>query len=346
MKNRILFLPRNRHLWAYAKRAWFRGHSVRFEKVDLNDHWFMEYFDDEERMKRIYWPLFERHYYEWRTYFVRKRTDHVVVDRETNIEINAAVAAAQDFHIATSYVMHGCDIFDVPDRWRLMRYDYLYVPNQMTVDYMKSRFVTGRAEVLKFDRWASRPIPLPQIIDLKPRILFVPMMNHQDEFVEKSGCLLTNLERHNYLIKFWYAFGRLGHKVLWCHNPALDRVYNPMVRVLEENDEPFIKWVKKTPASYFGQVDLVITDVGSTLFFEAIWARKPIFCLYHEQSLSMKEGAKEMFNDSLKSFNDTTSIDTVLHNALSENLIQYLPVDFLLKEAGFPNAKLIWKEQY
>ena len=347
--NRILFLPKNRHLLYYAKRAVFRGHLPKFEPVDLEDGWHMPDFDDQEKMERVYVPKFKRHVERWCGKLDRIKPDFLVVDRETNIEINAAVNAAYSRSIPTCYVMHGSDIFDLPEeRDRLLRYDHLYLPNELNRRYFEEirEGSIYKPEIHKFNRWSVKAIKsLPE--KKSKTIMYVPMFNHQSEHVERSGCLLSNDERAEYNRVFFRTFLMYWrHKFLWCHDPKLDREFNKTFHFLNTLRGTNVKWVKGDPRKQFKRADAIITDVGSTVFFEAIGTGKPVLCLCHEQHWPLKATVHQVFEDSFDVFHSEEQQVELLFNFLNDpTMFDYRPYFFLLDELANPNDPLVWEER-
>ncbi|MFH1623606.1 MAG: hypothetical protein ABID54_00430 [Pseudomonadota bacterium] len=347
--NRILFLPASRHLRFYAKRAFLRGHWSIFKLVDLKDGWQMLDFEDLVKMEKEYWPRFYGHYGKWVRYFrEKKRIDFLVIERESNIEINAAVLAAQKFGIPVSYVMHGCDIFHHSDRKGLVDdYEYLYIPNEFNRRYFRE--FGGRAEIRKFNRHLPKKTTFSPGQRIK-KLLYIPMFNHPSDRVHVSGCLLSNEERHVYNLAFWETFVSSGCRVTWCHDPRLDREKpNLMVRHFESetSDMKRMRWVKRSKQKYFREADAIVVDVGSTAFFEAIGAGKPVLCLYHEKSIPLKVGVKDLFGNCLQSFSTVEEGVLKLKCFLQSGRLfeDYTPHDFLAQELENPNESLIWEEK-
>jgi hypothetical protein len=132
-------------------------------------------------------------------------------------------------------------------------------------------------------------------------------------------------------------------KFYCCHNPFRDAVPNKLVDHLMKWGNR-VMWLKGRPEQYFKKVDACITDVGSSFFFNAIRAKKPVLCLLHRKRVPIKLGTFGLFGRSIQLFISDNGMAYRLGQFLDSPMTDYIPTKYIESEQK-PNDPLVWEER-
>jgi len=345
--NRILFLPLNRQLLYFARRTFLKGHKVCFKvnPGNVRAGWKSENFVDHRELCKYYLSFEFTDKRDWFHYLLAKKINHVVTNVEDNKEIIHCLKAAKQLGIKTSYVMHGGGKiydYDFQKNWYTSGiYDYFYAKDNYTKNYI------GPPIARKFTR---KPLDYSDASYFKwqnnepKKVLFVPSQTSPEWYLEGSGLLLGNDEKAIYQSQILDVMEELKDiKFYWCHDKSRDAVPNKLIgRLLALGKYSNVKWVSGRSEKYFDKVDACMTDVGSSFFFNAIRARKPVLCLHHIRNVPFKRGTMEMFGDCIKFFNSELKYE--LWKFVTSKMIDYIPHNYIRTEQE-PNDPLVWEER-
>jgi len=358
--NRILFLPLNRNLLYFVIRAMMKGHSVYWkrwgieaqkgEKSDLQTNDFFDEVGLRENIRTncIHYRKWRRY---WSGYFRKKGINHLVTDIDGHTAVLAALDEAQAQGITTSYIAHGPgEIYYCSKRlkWYAAEvFDYYYAQTAYSENYIRS--YCGRTFAKKFSRGKVK-----YKFDKKARkgrktILYAPafiLVFHGDQYHGMS----TNEERVKWNLAILNILQKSDCNVLWCHNPNRDWFKNPLTdRLISASQSPGFKWVKKDACTQFKKADLVLTDIGASVFFEAIHAGKPTLCLHwmgEKEGPQLRPSTKTFLMNSVRKYSTYRQLYIELKRLIeTPYLYHYIPRKYLETELNRPNDSLVWEER-
>jgi hypothetical protein len=345
--NRILFIPLNRQLLYFYKRALFKGHLPFFKwnPGGVREGFRSENFVDHRELCN-YFPGgqagYKSHMY-WQRYLASRKITHIVTNVEDNKKIIDCFRVANGLGTITSYIMHGGGkIYDpqfLKDWYTSGIYDYFYAKDEYTKNSLYGDKVKARKWVKQLPRLYGKGF------EGKPKkVMFVPSQTSPEWFLEGSGVYLTNHEKYKYQLSLLKTMEkRKNTEFLWCHDDTRDAVPNEMIKHLAAlNDN--VEWVIDRPESYFKKVDACMTDVGSSFFFNAIRAGKPVLCLHHIKRVPFKLGTAHLLGRCVQLWQLKSDFERILNEFLDSPMKDYIPTKYIEAEQR-PNDPLVWEER-
>jgi hypothetical protein len=356
--NRILFLPFNRNLSYFMARASLKGHSVYWkrwgieaQKGEYSNLHTNDFFKEgvKEDIRRSSWAYARWKLY-WVDYFRKKDINHIVTDMDGHIAVLAALDVASDtVKITTSYMSHGPgEIYYCPRRLDWYSggiFDYFYAQTVYAANYVKHANSLTKAR--RFTRKQVKKRPEKTVFKGKKIILYAPcFMLHGGSYHGLS----TNEQRVKNNFTVLDSLIRSPCNLLWCHRPERDRFPNPLIERLAnvERLHSNVKWIKKNSCTQFKKADLVLTDIGASVFFEAIHAGKPTVCLQWKPAgapMQFRQSTKAHLINSIKRYSDGELVSILNELVITPHLHKYIPWKYLEVEINTPNDKLVWEEK-